>query len=246
MNSVPIQYERLRRHYDFAARTYDHVSFLDLAHTLRVWSDLMQTVGSVAPEFSKSTSFRTATPSRHAQRTLRDRVFVYSLLTDSVVTYASNGVITGLRKQHEQPANAEVVAKFRQDEAKLEVAFYAYISPSLDIPIADIFHGQGVKRCTFKQWMNSLSVVGSLRTKEGQLKHFSLTREQLIRRVANELDASHPRGSAVPPRAAEASRATHYLLEHLVAGLPLPYFHLLKDAQDILEVGQKYFSQGTA
>jgi hypothetical protein len=243
MNSLAIQYERLKRHYDAAARTYDHISFLDLAHTLRVWSDLTQNIESVAPGLSKSTAFRTVSPSRHAQRTLRDRVFVYSLLPSSVVTYASQGVITGLRKQDEQPANAEVIAKFRHNEEKLEVAFYAYISPSFDAPVAEIFHGQGVKRCTFKQWMNSLSVVGSLRTKEGDLKSFTLTREQLIRRVANELDASHPKGSEVPPRAVEASRATHYLLEHLVAGLPLPYFHLLKDAQDIVEVGQTYFSQ---
>ena len=244
MNSLAIQYERLRRHYDAAARTYDQVSFLDLAHTLRVWSDLTQTIETVAPKFSKSTAFRTVSPSRHARRTLRDRVFVYSLLADPpVVTYASQGVITGLRKQDDQPANAEVVALFRQNAAKLEVAFYAYISPSFDAPVAEIFRGQGIKRCTFKQWMNSLSVVGSLRTKEGDLKRFTLTREQLIRRVANELDASHPRGSEVPPRAIEASRATHYLLEHLVAGLPLPYFHLLKDAQDIVEVGQRYFSQ---
>lgn len=245
MSSLAIQYERLRRHYDAAARTYDQVSFLDLAHTLRVWSDLTKTIESVAPEFSKSIAFKIVSLSRHARRTLRDREFVYSLLPDSVVTYASQGVITGLRKQDEQPANAEIIANAKswKNSEKLEVAFYAYISPSVNAPVAKIFHGKKVKRCTFKQWMSSHSVVGSLRIKKDGFERFELTRMQLIQRVANELDASHPRGSAVPPSAAKASRATHYLLEHMVAGLPLPYFHLLKDAQDIVEVGQTYFSQ---
>lgn len=242
MNSLAIQFERIQRHSEAAARTYDHVSFLDLAHTLRIWADLKQTIASTAPDFSKSIAFRTARPSRHAQRMLRGREFVYSLLADSVITYASNGEIIGIR---EQPANAEVIAKFRKNGAQLDVAFYAYISPSHDLRVADIFQGQGIKRCTFQHWMSSPVVIGSLRTEEGQFIGFSLTREQLIRRVANELDASHPRGADVPARAVEASRATHYLLGHVVAGLPLPYFHLLKDSQDILRAGQKYFAVET-
>ena len=108
------------------------------------------------------------------------------------------------------------------------------------MPVAELFRGQGVKRCTFGQWLDSRTVVGVLPTERG-LVSFSLSREELIRRVANELEASHPEGMEVPPRAREASRATRYLLGHVVAGLPLPYLLLLKDAQELLEIGQKYF-----
>lgn len=239
MSSLAVQFARLRRHSDAAGKTYDYVSFLDLAHTLRVWADMKQTMSSAAPKFSESIAFRTATPSRHALRTLRGREFVYSLLPDDVTTHASNGVIIGLKNQ---PADAEVIANWRRNGAQLEVGFYAYISPPHKQRVAEIFRGQGLRRCTFQEWMNSAVVVGSHPAEHGRLVPFSLTREQLIRRVANELDASHPRGMEVPVRAAEASRATHYLLGHMVAGLPLPYLHLLKDSQDILGVAAKYFA----
>jgi len=229
-----------------AVNTYDHVSLLDLAHTLRVWADARTLVTKEAPAFARSVRFKACSPSRKASNTLRTREHVYCLFVDGVVTYASQGEITGLLDRTRDRGDFEVTAKFkRTGQTGLEVAFYAYWAPGIDMPIAELFRDQGVKRCTFTQWLDSRTVVGVLPAERG-LVPFSLTREKLIRRVANELEASHPEGMEVPPHAREASRATRYLLGHVVAGLPLPYLLLLKDAQELLQIGQRYFSAETA
>lgn len=244
MNSLTLQYERLRRHCEDASHTYDHISFIELAHTLRIWVDFIPKIESLAPEFSKVKKFKTLTPSRHTLRTFQGRAYVHNLMAGFVITYASKGNLTGLNKQIDDSTDSETWSQFRTTPPKLELGYYTFVSPKVEMFIEDIIRGQKTERYPFKRWMSSLSVIGAYRNEKGELERFALTRMSLIERVANELDGSHPQGFPVPKGALAASRATHYLLkDHFVAGLPLPYFLLLKDAQDIIEIGKKFFSR---
>ncbi len=43
-----IHYERLKRHYSFAIKHYDLISFLDLAHSLRIWTEIKKNVTEIS------------------------------------------------------------------------------------------------------------------------------------------------------------------------------------------------------
>jgi len=60
--NVVLHLERLRRHYELAVRTYDHISLLDLSHSLRMWVELKTPLTTIAPKFASAISFKTATP----------------------------------------------------------------------------------------------------------------------------------------------------------------------------------------
>ena len=73
---------------------------------------------------------------------------------------------------------------------------------------------------------------------DATLKTIAISREMIIKRVANTLDGSHPSASA-----SDADNIfdapVHHLLRYIVGGLPLPYFLILKIAQDILAIAPK-------
>lgn len=245
VNSYLLQYERLRRHFEIAVHTYDPVSLLDLAHTLRVWADTKSLIRSEAPEFARSIRFKACHPSRRATILLKSREHVYSLFADGVVTYASQGQdIVGILESTRNRNDAEVSVKFREVDKGLMVSSYAYWTGKIETSRDDLFGDQGTKHCTYEQWLDSRVVLGAMPAGHGVMP-FSLSLENLIRRVANEFNASHPAGLDVPAPAKQASQVTHYLFGHVVAGLPLPYFLLLKAAHDILLVGAKFFGQST-
>jgi hypothetical protein len=239
-HSPALQYERLRRHFEAALRTHDAIALLDLAHTLRVWADMAETIMSSAPDFARSLGFKACAPSHSAVRFAAGREFVYLTLAGGFVTYASDGKLMGVRAG----VYIDCLGRFRLPEGGgLEFrTFYALWPPRDDVgDQRKLFHGERVTRCAYVQWLRSTAVVGALPNASGTLTPFSLSREQLIRRVANEMEASHPAGMPVPAKAKPASEAAHYLLSFQLAGLTLPYFALLKDAADILSAGQKYF-----
>jgi hypothetical protein len=88
--------------------------------------------------------------------------------------------------------------------------------------------------------MGAEAVRLSFPTGTGDLKSLAISREMIIRRVANTLDGSHP-SAATTTGGTENSfdPAVHHLLKYQMGGLPLPYFILLKIAQDILEIAPK-------
>lgn len=76
MQTVLLHLERLRRHYEAAVRAYDHVSLLDLSHSLRRWTELKTPLIQLAPRFSTTLAFKTAIPAKKVLRAARGRTFV--------------------------------------------------------------------------------------------------------------------------------------------------------------------------
>jgi hypothetical protein len=239
MHEVLLSLDRLKRHYDVAVHTYDEVAFLDLAHTLRFWCDLKRSLKDRAPAFSESVSFKTATPARKLIRAARGCQHVFCFLGTSVHTYASNGQIAGPLKMPGYDSMT-VFSKITSTPPLLEVFAYALIAKEMNEDeinqLWKSFWNPDIRRCNYNQWLDAEAVQWAYQQEDGDLKHFRVTREMLIRRVANTLGPSHPKADELTH---EWDRPIHYLLQCMAANLPLPYFVLLKAAQDILECASK-------
>jgi hypothetical protein len=97
-----------------------------------------------------------------------------------------------------------------------------------------------IKGLNFAQWMGAEAVRVGYVDGDGAVQNVAISWENLIRRVANTLGGSHPEITAEPGE--EVNRldpAVRALLKHRLAHLPIPYFLLLKAAQDILEHAPK-------
>ena len=72
-------------------KTYDEISLLDLAHTLRIWTELKKPLQDVAPEFSNSISFKTGSPTPRVLKAARGSDNVFCYMPGGVVTFANKG-----------------------------------------------------------------------------------------------------------------------------------------------------------
>jgi hypothetical protein len=76
----------------------------------------------------------------------------------------------------------------------------------------------------------------------GEYTKVTISREMVIKRVANTLEGSHASTSQAEEYGNSFDEPIHYLLRYAVGGLPLPYFILLKISQDLLYVADKYIT----
>jgi hypothetical protein len=106
--------------------------------------------------------------------------------------------------------------------------------PNQDVPIMNkqAFDHKKVK---FGSWLTGLGARIALPAGESAtLGVCDLSREDLIKRIANVLGGSHPTGGKVIPH--EKDAAISRLMEYGLLGIPVPYMILLKIAHDILHV----------
>lgn len=237
-----LQFKRLRRHYEVVVRTYDPISLLDLAHTLRIWADLKQSLPRTAPAFSRSTSFKTGLPAKKLMHAAKGRSAIFCCLPDGVVTYASQGTV--LTSPENPPTEGEFSLSVlcKRNEDSFEFAYYAYIYPRLDERWSKAPRTEAVKRCTYFEWLGSETVRVSGTTPDGVFEWIKLSRENMIRSVANTKGGSHPVAEQTAVEEKLRDGAVRDLMRYKVGGLPLPYFILLKIAQDILHTGAQHFS----
>jgi hypothetical protein len=233
MRMVQVHLERLRRHYEASVRSHDEISLLDLSHTLRIWADLKSELPKHAPGFATTSSFKTAIPAPKAVRALRGSGYVIAYMPDGVITFASNGSVMGGPKHHnpEIPRQYSSVVSWSED-GSMKLKNFFVIDKEVDEKTSNVLTQGQLKRCSFLQWMGAEAVRMSYPSQTGELVPLTICRETLIRRVANTLDGSHPSGSADLTNSYDPT--VHYLLQFMVGGLSLPYFILLKIAQDIL------------
>ncbi|MDP3515330.1 MAG: hypothetical protein Q8S20_21515 [Sulfuritalea sp.] len=249
MKTVLLHLERLRRHYDVAAHTYDHVALLDLSHSLRIWVDLKNSIHTIAPRFLTTLSFKTASPARKSLKAVRGYWYVFSYMPGGVITYVNNGkqMLGDDPNYYDKDGifQGEVTIDFefgRREDGAYIVKKFCIANRQLDAHLANAFRSdESVKRCNYIQWLGSDVVRMSYPNSDGILQSVAITREMIVKRMANAFDGSHPSISKdignTDNRFDEPIRS---LLRHqMMNGLPLPYFILLKIAQDILEIAPK-------
>lgn len=252
---IRLQLIRLQRHFDNAVRTYDEVALLDLSHILRIWFELKAPLAQLCPDFAKAITFKSAIPSRKLLKYAKGKTYVFCYMTGGVKTYASEGEIVSppdgvramvvdgrfaLTKPLADSPPYFIGAKMKAEGDSLWVGNALYIeSPDVkeeDETLQQLAQLESTSRLTFAQWMAAEAVRLAYVNPEGKRIAMTISREMVIKRVANTLDGSHASVS-------EDARVSYenafdapikYLLSFKIGGVPLPYFILLKIAQDIL------------
>jgi hypothetical protein len=72
-----LQYDRLARHYSSALRDKDEISYLDLAHALRVWVEMKATVTEIARRRNLQLELTHHTPPKSVKKSLKGTVHIY-------------------------------------------------------------------------------------------------------------------------------------------------------------------------
>lgn len=240
INRISLQLERLRRHYDIAVNTYDEISLLELSHALRIWTETKEPLKQTAPNFSSRKIFKTATPARKIQRAARGYEHILAYMPGGVVTYASNGHF--LSGPQEDRKNFLLSAVVKVDGNKMEMKNFSMIFGPFDLSIEYALKEEDIARRTFSQWLEAEAVRLAYKDEGGTLRAFSISREVIIKRVANTLDGSHYSGSQGMSNSNRYNAPVNYLLKYEAGGLPIPYFILLKIAQDILQESESILS----
>lgn len=236
--TVLLQLERLRRHYEAAVHTYDKVAFLDLSHALRIWVELKQSVVSIAPALATTMAFKTGIPAKKVLKAARGHRYVFCYMPGGVITYAANGHISSGPGMDDASGDFTSGASVKIGQDHLWLGKFCIVSTAFPQPLIKALEGEAQTRCNYQQWLGAEAVRLAYLDKGGNLKAVAISREMVVKRVANTLDGSHP--SVAGGEADNAFDApVHHLLQYFVGGLPLPYYILLKIAQDILEIAPK-------
>lgn len=247
MQTICLHLERLRRHYEIAVRTYDHVALLDLSHTLRVWAELKIPLKVKAPSFSTSIAFKNGSPAKKVLRAARGGNYVFSYMPDGVTTFASNGQLVSCPESAHSGTDFTISIELTNTPPSVILGNYCVISKKIDTPSFNAVLAAQVKRCTYIEWLGANAVQLSYVNQQGKQEDLAISREMLIKRIANTLDGSHPSAACSSEDGNTFDAPVHYLLQYTMGGLPLPYFILLKIAEDILRVSAMHINSiGTA
>lgn len=130
-------------------------------------------------------------------------------------------------------------AKFNLD-GSLDISAYYYVKGEVEESLRSLLGEGQISRGNYAQWLGSEVVRLSYPGVDGQCTPMGISRENLIRRMANTFNASHPSDPDVSNSTEHVlDPAIQFMMKYTVAGLPIPYFILLKTAQDIIAVAPK-------
>ena len=204
-----LQYDRLARHHERALNTKDEISFLDLAHSLRVWVDMKAEVTRMADERSLDLALHHHTTPKYIKQSLQGATHTYLPLASGV---SSPGVtVAGIRVTNRALTLEEIKQR-------------AAMGP----PVAQ------VSKMSFSEWL----AAGVIEVPSGDASHphIQISRETIIKRVANVLGASHPAG--MDEQDQQGNRFDKYIVElhqlRIADGYPATYYQLLEIAGELL------------
>ncbi|MGF1735362.1 hypothetical protein [Photobacterium satsumensis] len=207
---IGIQRKRLEKHYQFALNDKDEVSFLDLAHVLRVWVDMKKDVDFHANKKALSFKFKNYKTTKKVKNVLKGSKYTFLPLA------------SGVDSPDVQVKAVQIIDRaLTADEVK---ALFEAGPP--------IAHST---KLTFSEWL--ASGVYEVPANSSDHQTIRISREMLIKRVANMLGASHPAGTEVSDDI--ENKFDSYVLElhnlQVSNGYPATYYQLLEIAKDILD-----------
>ena len=229
------QLERLKRHYKNSLEHYDSISFLDLAHTLRVWTEIKDGIDKIhgKPTFKKSVR------TKSLRKILRGSEYAYAYLPDGVTTSAvATGEIDG-RNMFSGPK----IEKFSvggllkiEENHDLTLAqfflIYRVLSPEEIKLLNKETNSVPIEKVSFSKYMESSAIYFHFSSQNPR----NISNEELIKRIANEYEASHADHTDTKFELNNAlSESVKRLMEYKCAQLPLPYFILLHIAGTIID-----------
>jgi hypothetical protein len=234
IEKIQVQFKRLQRHYETSVKTYDDASLLDLSHILRIWVELKPVLSLTDPAFDKTIKFFTGAPDKKVLKQSSNCRYIYAYLpTDGVTTFASKGHLAS-GPELEGNKDFTMGVKVKNTGESILLSQFCYISKALEQPYVKALENEQVRRCNYNNWMSSEIVRLKYINEEGDLERFIISREMLIKRVANILDGSHTSLNTDNAGTNKFDNPIKWLMYFKCGGLPLPYFLLLKIAQDIV------------
>lgn len=232
LQTAKLQFQRLRRHYEISLDSNDKIALLDLSNTLRIWVQMKQSLLRVAPKLATSIAFKSASPSRQLMRVASGVEHILCYMPGSTKTRAATDA---LANGPSVAGDFQLAIGFMRDsEGFSHFRRFAFIhSTDGNGPTAGLDQ-EDVSRLNFPNWLGAEAAKVGLKNADGKLIRYSLTREIIINRVANTLDGSH---SSIDNESDNRfDPAVRRLLEYSAGGITLPYFILMKIAQDMLEI----------
>jgi hypothetical protein len=234
------QLQRLRRHYENSLKTYDPISFLDFAHTLRIFADLSESKEDL---FTQS-SFIRPNFNKTFKKVFASCEYFYVYLppegvrTSAVATKELEG-----RMITSGPASEKFsVLSSTKIEPNGDLSIRSYgiannvLSAEKRKALYDAEQEIQLRKVNFTNYMNA--PAAHFRFQDINIS--TLSNKQLIQRVANEYEASHPHADDSKKYIVDAaSPIVKKLMDHTCAQLPLPYFILLNIADTILNATNK-------
>ena len=232
MEKVIVHLNRLRRHYDTALNYYDEAALLDLSNILRIWTEMKNPLKEISPKFSAQKIFKTSMPGRKIIKLSHNLEYVFAYMPTPVVTCANNGKSLSVPVDKSKEFSASIIMNQKDD--RLEIRNFSAIGKSFRGSITAERNQEIIKSHTFINWLGAEAVRCAYLDDNDEYKEYAISREMLIKRVANTLHGSHYSTMEDNSTLNKFDAPIHHLLKFKVGGLPLPYFILMKTAQDII------------
>lgn len=218
ITEIKLQFKRLEKHHESSLKEKDSIAFLDLTHTLRIFTDMKREVDAKLTELSFSPSFTNTEKDKKVLKILKGSQF-FSLPISSEVQSPNLQVKGGMIVENRA---------LTQDEIK---KMYEAGPPITNITTL-----------SFTSWLGAgLLELGIPENKEHS--KVSISREVFIKRVANMLGASHPAGmeqdNELENKYDSYIRKLHDM--HVADGYPLTYYQLLEISSEIIRVFSPIF-----
>lgn len=236
MEKILMQFERLKKHFDAALQSYDEISMLDFTHSLRIWTELKDQLPKYYPLARSKQIFQTSSPNKSLSRSLGNRVYLLCYLPgDPVRSYANQGSALGAPESDVVGPHSFVHFSARMTCAPeyIEIRNYQVVYGKTDESESRLMSCEVTKKLNFHCWLGAEALRVNYRDKAGGLKQCSLSRENIIKQLANNYDASHT--SLGKKDENHFSDAMRFAMSFSAAGLPIPYFILLKIAADMID-----------
>lgn len=233
MTNYKTQLERLKRHYQSSVNHYDLISFLDLANTLRVWTEVKSNIDQLGVN-----NFKKGILTKKVKNVLTGSEYVYAYLPDGVTTSAvATGEIGGRKMIHGPQADkfsVETLVKI-ESNGDLSIAQFLMVYRVLLQEEITILYDESknvpIKTVSFSKYMESPAIYFQFSGHDP--KHIS--NEELIKRIANEYEDSHADSTDTNFELNNIfSEPVKNLMGYGCTQLPLPYFVLLHIANNII------------
>lgn len=231
MTDYNILLERLKRHYSLSKNFYDKPSLYDLAHILRIWTEVKHGIDNKysIPIFNKSIH------TKSLKKIFKNSEYIY--------TYLPSGVTTSASKYDKPIFSGPYTDKFSTGGAielheNKNLTFYQFyitnkvLSPDEIKILSDKSKTIPIEKVSFSKYMESTAIY----FKFPNCKQNSISNEILIKRIANEYEASHPDSTDTGYIVNKAhSECVAKLMMYKIYKLPLPYFVALHIAKNIID-----------
>lgn len=208
---IKIQFERLKRHYKLAKEEKDKIAFLDLAHSLRIWSELKEDVDKLIEEEGFVLSLRNKINNKKLKEILKGTMFFDVPLASVDSEFTPEVQVKGVQIVNKALSPEEIKKMFEVGPPKEQVT-----------------------RLTFTQWLGS-EIISTSDPKDNS--YVGISREILIKRIANLLGASHPEGKDNSND--YENKFDAYVKElnkiEVANGYPLTHYQLMEIAGSIIE-----------